>query len=376
MTRQRICFLYIAQAHQVLHSLTVALELARHFPELEIEAATTSQASYDYIEHLIPRLGGPAIRTRLLGPAWLRRGVTPPKVAMLAANLPLLSRYDAIVTPERTTALVRKMGLRRQLLVYTQHGAGDRGGPFEPRLAQFDLVFASGRKLFERMVGPGLVKPENCAVVGYPKFDLVDALAPARPPRLFAQDLPVVIYNPHFDPDISSWPRLGARVLEAFAGDGRYNLIFAPHIRLFEGAGGGALEALAPFRDHPRILLDLGGRAAIDMTYTSLADVYLGDSSSQVYEFIRTPRPCVFLNAHRVAWQGEENYLNWTFGPVLETAERLLDVIDGARRDLARWRPAQEAAFRYSFDTQGPPASRRAAQAIADLVHKADKPPG
>jgi hypothetical protein len=375
MTRKRICFLYIAQAHQVLHSLTVALELARHFPELEVEVATTSPASRDYIEDLIPRLGGPAIRTRLLGPAWLRRGATPPKVAMLAANLPRLSRYDAIVTPERTTALVRRMGLRRQLLVYTQHGAGDRGGPFEPRLAQFDLVFASGRKLFERMVGPGLVTAERCAVVGYPKFDLVDALAPARPRRLFAEDLPVVVYNPHFDPAISSWPRLGPQVLAAFAADRRHNLIFAPHIRLFEGASSSALEALAPFRDHPRILLDLGGPAAIDMTYTGLADVYLGDTSSQVYEFIRTPRPCVFLNAHRVAWQGDENYLNWTFGPVLETTARLPDVIDAARRDQTQWRPAQEAAFGYSFDTEGPPASRRAAQAIADLLLSADKRP-
>lgn len=372
MTRKSICFLYIAQAHQVLHSLTVALELARLFPQLEVEIATTTEGNRKYITKLARRLGGPEVRVRLLGPACLRLGATPPKVPMLAANLGVLSRYDAIVTPERTTAILRAMGLRRQKLVYTQHGAGDRGGPFEPRLGQFDLVFAAGRKQYDRMVGSGLVQASRCAIVGYPKFDLVDALAPAQPERLFANDLPVVVYNPHFDRRLSSWPALGQKVLAAFAGDDRYNLIFAPHIRMFEGASAAELAALAPYRNHPRILVDLGGPAAIDMTYTRLADVYLGDASSQIYEFIRTPRPCLFLNAHNVDWQGDEDYQFWRFGPVLESTDGLLDAIDAARRDLSAYRPAQEEAFRISFDTDGPPASVRAAKAIADLVLKAD----
>src|SRR5690606_12625292 len=106
------------------------------------------------------------------------RATTPPKAAMLIANAGTLGRYDAVVTPERTTALLRRLGVRRPKLVYTQHGAGDRGGPFEPRLGLFDLVMAAGPKQRDRMVDSGLVAPENCAMVGYPKFDIVEALSP------------------------------------------------------------------------------------------------------------------------------------------------------------------------------------------------------
>jgi CDP-glycerol glycerophosphotransferase (TagB/SpsB family) len=291
---------------------------------------------------------------------------------MLVANLPLLGGYDAIVTPERTTAVIRKFGLKHPRLVYTQHGAGDRAGPFEPRLGAFDLVFATGAKQRDRMVGEGLVRAESCVVVGYPKFDLVDALA-EPPPHLFDDDRPVVIYNPHFDPSVSSWPRWGLQVLRAFLDDQRHNLIFAPHIRLFEGASRLELEALAPFRGRRNIHIDLGGPASVDMTYTRMADVYLGDVSSQVYEFLRRPRPCVHLNAHAVDWRGDESYRHWRFGPVLETPAGLADAIDRARALHGAYAAIQEEGFRFSFDLQPRSSSRRSAEAIADLLQRPER---
>ena len=53
-----------------------------------------------------------------------------------------------------------------------------------------------------------------------------------------------------------------------------------------------------------RVIVDLDSHRLNDMTYTNAADIYLGDVSSQVYEFSTQPRPCVFINAHGVAWQG------------------------------------------------------------------------
>src|SRR5205085_183045 len=99
--------------------------------------------------------------------------------------------------------------------------------------------------------------------------------------------------NPHFDRSLGSWTAWGPQILRAFAGQRDFNLIFAPHLRLFGSRPAEAIAALAPFREHPGIHIDLGDTtAAIDMTYTRLADVYLGDASSQVYEFLRTPKPC------------------------------------------------------------------------------------
>ena len=367
--RTRVCFLYIAQAHQVPHSLSVAVELARSRPDIAVEVAATSRSVLGYARMLADQLGPAAIGWRLLGPAALRAlhgsdGV-PPKLPMLAANAPVLARYDVIVAPERTTAMLRAFGVRARL-VYTQHGAGDRGGVFEARLADFDLVFSAGPKMRDRMVSEGLVAADHCAVVGYPKFDLVDQLA-APAPKLFETTRPTVLYNPHFLRRLSSWPLWGRRVLEAFAGQDRYNLIFAPHLRLFGGRSPARVPELRPFLDLPGLHIDLGGSAAaIDMTYTRMADVYVGDASSQVYEFLRTPRPCLFLNPQGTDWRGQESYRHWSYGPVLDRADDVIAAIDMARATHTRYVAVQRAGFALTFG-EVERASRRGAEAIAGL---------
>jgi hypothetical protein len=367
----RVCFLYLAQAHQVLHSLSVAVCLSQGRPNLEVEIAATSQQVLDQARMMAAAMGGAPVRWRLLGPAWLRRlagvGGVPAKLPMLAASARTLGDYDVIVAPERTTAALRALGVRAKL-VYTQHGAGDRAGPFEPRLRRFDLVFAAGAKQRERMVGEGLVRAERCAVVGYPKFDLVDALG-RDPPRLFPDDRPVVLYNPHFSSKLGSWPAWGTGILQAFADQRRYNLIFAPHLRLFAGADPRIVRELAPFLGQRGIHIDLGATsAAIDMTYTKAADVYLGDVSSQVYEFLRTPRPCLFLNPHRRAWRADESYRHWTYGPVVDVADDVMSGLERARRTHGDYKATQVEGFRHTFDLAGPSSTVRAAEAIARLA--------
>ena len=371
----RVCFLYIAQPHQVWHSLSIAVAMARGWPDVRVEIAATSAGHLDYIQGMLDGLGGAPLTLRLLPPAWLRRmskSAPPPKALMLALNAARLSTYDAVVTPERTTALLRKLGVRRTALVYTQHGAGDRGGPFEPRLRAFDLVMAAGPKQRDRMVDEGWVRPEACAMVGYPKFDLVDALPPSVTPA-FAQKLPTVVYNPHFHASLGSWAQWGLSILEQFAADERFNLIFAPHVRLFETASEADRRAVARFEGHPRIHLDLGGPAAFDMTYTTLADLYLGDVSSQVYEFLRTPRPCLFLNPSHAEWKGDESFHHWRYGPVLESPEGVCDATAAAIADQPAFVEAQKVGVAETFDLTDVPSSQRAARAIIDRLAVLDR---
>jgi hypothetical protein len=370
---KRVCFLYIAQHHQVWHSLSVAVAMARRWPAIKVEIAATTPDLIDYIAGLIAELGGAPIELVLLPPAWLRRlggGGAPPKAPMLIANAPRLARYDAVITPERTTALLRRIGVRHPLLVYTQHGAGDREGPFEPRLKLFDLVMAAGRKQRDRMMDEGWVSEETCAMVGYPKFDLVDEL-PQRPAPRFERPGPVVLYNPHFHAELGSWPRWGKQVLDFFAANDRYNLIFAPHIRLFETASMEERAAFKVYAENPRIHVDLGGPAAADMTYTKAADLYLGDVSSQVYEFLRTPKPCLFLNASDAHWRGDPSFHHWLFGPVLEDIDRLGEGLDGAFATHEDYREVQAQGIAETFDVSNTPASVRAARAIIDKLERA-----
>lgn len=370
---KRVCFLYIAQHHQVWHSLSVAVAVARLRPDIAVEIAATTPELLDYASGLLSELGGANITMALLPPSWLRRlgaGRAPPKAPILIANARRLGRYDAIVTPERTTALLRRLGVRRPLLVYTQHGAGDREGPFEPRLKLFDLVMAAGPKQRDRMQREGWVTPESCAMVGYPKFDLVDALPRREGPR-FDKPGPIVLYNPHFHPELGSWSRWGRTVLDTSARDDRYNLIFAPHIRLFETASSDERAAFKVYAEHPRIHIDLGGPAVADMTYTQAADLYLGDVSSQIYEFLRTPKPCLFLNANGADWRGDPSYQHWLYGPVLDTADHLGEAIDMAFATHHDYRQAQMQGIAETFDVQNTPASERAARAIIDKLERA-----
>lgn len=352
-----------------MHSLSAALELARGAPEIAVTVAATDPEVLAFAQATITRLGGASISWRLLGPAWLRRGRgVPPKLPILVANARWLAGFDAIVTPERTTAALRQMGVRRPKLIYTQHGAGDREGPFEPRLARFDLVFAAGPKQRDRMVGEGWIAPERCAVVGYPKFDLVERLGASALP-VFQTPRPVVLYNPHFDSKLGSFPRWGEKILKAFADQQDFNLIFAPHARMFGDRSPDDIPALAPFIGQPGIHIDLGASpAAVDMTYTRAADIYLGDVSSQVYEFVLAPRPCVFLNAQGASWQGQESYRHWRFGAVVEEVSALMPALSAAEANQDLYHAAQIESRAYTFSLEPPNASIRAADAIARLV--------
>jgi hypothetical protein len=107
------------------------------------------------------------------------------------------------------------------------------------------------------------------------------------------------------------------------------------------------------------------------MTYTRLADIYVGDASSQVYEFLREPRPCLFLDPHATAWEGDASFGHWAMGPVATTVGDLVGQIDGARRTHTRFREAQVAGFVQTFDLRGAPSSVRAATAVARLCHHA-----
>ena len=49
------------------------------------------------------------------------------------------------------------------------------------------------------------------------------------------------------------------------------------------------------------ILVDMGSNQCLDGTYTCIADIYIGDISSMVTEWVlQEPRPCIFINAHNV----------------------------------------------------------------------------
>ena len=371
------------QAHQVAHSLPVALALARARPDVEVVLAAT----HPRLTAEIRRLGGGAdggpslVELALASPgARLAQaalgGLAPVrKLIIYGDHLPFFRGLDLLVVSEKTSLVLKtRHGLRDLRMVHTRHGAGDRAIGFDRASAGFDAVLVSGRKVADRLEAEAGLAPERIHVVGYPKFD---AAGPRASPPAFPEVRPTVLYNPHGSPRLSSWYRWGARVLERFAGSRRYNLIFAPHVMLFErplmlsvSPPAAALPRLAlPRRLPSHVHVDPGSPASLDMTYTEAADIYLGDVSSQVYEFLRRPRPCVFLNPHGVRWEGAADYAHWRAGPVVDDLDRLEAALDEAvERHTDLYAPVQRELFAYSFDLTAQPSAERAAEVVAGLL--------
>jgi len=225
----------------------------------------------------------------------------------------------------------------------------------------------------DRMIALGLTTLERSALVGYPKFDTVDPAAPGPP--LFGNGRPTVVYNPHFEPRLSSWFDMGLAVLDWFAGQDRFNLIFAPHVMLFQRHIHASVEhwrmrwrAALPkrYQGLPHMLLDTGSQRSTDMTYMRAADIYLGDISSQIYEWIARPRPAIFLNPSHVQWQDNADFAHWRLGEVIDAVDALPAALDRALSAREAFRAQQEEAFRKTFSVTQEPASRRAARAIVE----------
>lgn len=289
--------------------------------------------------------------------------------AALAENLEVIAGLDALVATERTCLWAkRRLGRRAPKFIYVPHGAGDRGVTYHPELAQFDLLLVPGRKWVAAGLVEHLVHTRNeIAIVGYPKFDAVGK-KPVE--RFFGNENPVFVYNPHFDPWLSSWYDFGPNIIAWFRQHPEYNLIFAPHVMLFRKRFHWSLEyRTGRFRpDIPEpaanIRVDVDSARLFDMSYMRAADAYIGDASSQIYEFMSKPRPAFLIDPHGVPIH------HWAAGPVVKSVDALVTELPNFEAIGQRFAPAQRALFAETFDPSPIPASQRAADAIASYMAK------
>ncbi len=371
----KIGFLYNHDAtHQVPHTISIASALAARGIDVTILTSSEGQREVaaallrsDVACRFIPLQVGLIARTLDLA----LRSVAPfRRLAILRGNRALFAGFDALVVPETTTAFLKtRYGLRTPKLIYQPHGAGDGEAGFLPITAAFDLVLLSGPKLEHRMLELDLVRQGAYEVVGYPKFDVAGL---SRPSRFFDNDRPTVLYNPHFNPFLSSWYKMGPEILRWFAGQDRFNLIFAPHVMLFKRRVHTSLiHGKTQIRPNipvaalaSSVHIDTGSRRSIDMSYLEMADIYLGDVSSQIYEWIKRPRPAIFLNSPRRVWHDVPAYRHWQLGQVVEDVAALPGALDRAVAGAEEFGPAQSHAFSETFSVTERPAGERAADAI------------
>lgn len=298
-----------------------------------------------------------------------------------------LRKSAAIVSTERTCLTLKRYWQRKTALekcipifAYIPHGSGDRNVAVHPALRAFDLFLVSGRKVVDQLVEAGICREEQCRIIGYAKFDILNGRCRER---FFDNDRPTFLYNPHFDPHMSSWFDQGAALLEwFFERPDQYNLIFAPHVMLFFKTVHISPEYKVT-RHRPEIeskyfratniRIDTESPRLFDMSYVLAADAYIGDVSSQVYEFLYEPGACFFFDVHR---NNSGAYDFWRNGPVINTADEMVKLLPDYKNVATKYRSIQIERMAYTVDNTDPRrASERGADAIRQYLAERHSPP-
>ena len=366
-------FLFIGGAHQLFHLAPVAASLARLCPDLRVTCLYHDEATGRRLREVRARMDAPGLRVEPIDlPGWMRaaaRRLHRPSLLKLPLLRRIARRYRhalAVVSPERTSAWLRWLGMAETPLIHFRHGAGDRSPKSEKRLDAFDLIVLPGDKDVERAVHRHGIDWAKLCRCGYVKLDYLVRHRAGTTARPFDNDRPVVLYNPHFDPRLSSWADAQA-VIDAFARQDRYTLVVAPHIRLGANLSASEKRRWQGMAVPGRILVDLDSDRLVDMHHVLGADIYLGDVSSQLYEFLARPRPVAFLNSHGVDWRGDARYAGWHLGVVTDGPASVIDAIDEAVTGHAEHLADQQAALAHAFGAwRG--AAGRGARIIAQYL--------
>ena len=271
-----ILFLFNHDApHQVAHIAGITRALVEMGADSRadgrtITCATATAAIRERVESILGPAAAHVAWYDMALPAWLEAALALPntvapvrRVMRLRHHAARINAARVVVSAERTCLSIRE-GHGKARFAYVPHGAGDRMVSYHPEKGGFDRILVSGHKTAREMVARGVAPAERLRVIGYPKFDTIDL---SHSKKLFENDNPVLVYNPHFDPLLSSWYDHGPALLDWFASDAGqgYNLIFAPHIMLFAKK----LHISLEYRT-ARLRPDIAPRGATSMLITTL----------------------------------------------------------------------------------------------------------
>jgi hypothetical protein len=368
----RIAMLYIAEAYQCYHGHAVALALAEQ-PGVDVTVYYNDHTTPHHlarIEHGYAAAPLPAIRlkTGLLGGFIQKlRLLGMAKKQVMNANLDELLGYDAIIATEVTVAHLRHTVKGRiPPLILAIHGAGDRSVTWDPLNKDFDLLLPSGAKTLRRFEELNLVRPGGAALAGYVKLDTTAKMA-RNAEKLFPNERTTVLYNAHKEPRQTSWKSAIEPLLMQFSEQQDFNLIVAPHVKMFRRRSQ-KLRNQWEARSTKGIIIDTGSDRSVDNSYCEGAGIYLGDVSSQVYEFTAQPRPCVFLNMHRVDWRDNPEYLFWQMGEVIECVTEILPAIRRAHALHPQYIDRQRELTEAALGDVEPGSPNRAARHILQFL--------
>jgi len=364
----QIGFLLINSTAHLYHAASIAFELS-YTQGIHVILYISTQENKAILDKLAQSYPKHRCKFCFLAPSithqifrLFKKRLHPRVQDIIYNNKKKLLANDALVMTDKH--MLKFQTNTRPKYISVGHGAGDRATAFKSRYKDFDFLLVSGEAKWKRMEAEGIISEKNGRIVGYPKFDSVLQTIPKT--IIFDNEKPIVLYNPHFNQNESSWTKWGEYILNYFYHSQDYNLIFAPHILLFSKT---KKDIAKKYYDAENIHIDLGSNYLTDMTYTKMADIYLGDVSSQVYEFIGYKnRPCIFLNPNQEKWINNENFRMWNMGDVVSNMNNFESTVKNAKTHFCNYANTQSIYSKETFSTNNIPASQRAAKAIIEFM--------
>jgi hypothetical protein len=370
--RRAVAFLFLGETLLIPHLYPIVEALAAEAPDVPIDLWVSTSMHERLLGRWTAALGHSALSIRR-APGFRMLtghddGANPPlpaKLPMLARLAPRLARTAVVVCAEQTSLWLPTLLPLKSRFVKVPHGAGSLMARADRRRRAAALTLVPAERERAALIATGMA-PARVAVTGYAKASFTHR-TPAR--ALFAERRPILLYNPHWQQHRSSWWRLGRETVRRIVDDGRYNLIFAPHQRLVE-RDPDLTEFCAEVAARPDVHCDTSSFATVDGSYTEAADIYLGDTSSQVVEFLVRPRPCLFLNAQQAAWRDDPAYAMWRCGEVIDDIYALPAALDRAPSLHAEYAEEQRVFARAQLGTLDGKAPERAARAILGVLDR------
>ncbi len=366
-----VAFLFLGETLLIPHLWPIAEALAEAAPDVTIDLWVSTSIH----EEMLGRWSRafPSMRLRrapgyraLLG---LPPGTNPPlpsKLPMLARLAPLLLGTRVAVCAEQTSLWIpTALPFHPTRFVRTAHGAGPINARGDRRQRAATLLMEPSETERQAFIAQG-VRPERIVVTGYIKASFRQR-TPAS--ALFAKPRPILLYNPHWQRSRSSWWEWGRQIVAMLAEQRRFNVILAPHQRLVE-RDPDIRAVMAGVAHLPHVHADLESFAMVDGSYPAAADLYLGDTSSQVVEYMARPRPCLFLNPQRIDWQAAGDHGFWECGDVVEELATLPDALTDAMNDHPRYIAMQQSFAEKSLGDTSDRAPKASAKYLISLLHR------
>ncbi|QCJ71836.1 hypothetical protein C9446_19585 [Providencia heimbachae] len=214
-------------------------------------------------------------------------------------------------------------------LVWLLHGIISNDNPYFKNW-QCNIVVSPQINL-EKKLKERITIPKNTIFYknAYLKKEIINSYKNTK--KLFNNNNPVIVYNPHWDNGLnqSSWFNYGLDILSYFKKNNQFNLIFAPHLLLNKFY---KITIPPEYLDIPNIIIDLNSPNLTNGTYVGHADYYLGDVSSQFFEFALCNRKIkpIFINCSKMDWKRKPIYSYWNTGFVINDIDELHFAIENA----------------------------------------------